>query len=230
MAEKKVVQGSSDSAEVVIARAKDFWERNSKVISIAFVVVVLVVGGYFVYTNYVQKPKEEKATEAMFKAEEYYRIDSVNLALKGDGQYLGFIKVIDKYSGTDAGNLACFYAGVCYLKLDDNANAIKYLKKFSTNSKPVKARVYKLLGDASGDLKKTADAIDYYKKAADAFEDDKENSSEALFLAAYMSDRVLKNSKQAIELYKELKEKYPNTARSLDADNYLAQLGVYSTN
>jgi tetratricopeptide (TPR) repeat protein len=230
MAEKKIVQDSADSAEVVIARAKDFWERNSKVISIAFVVVILVVGGYFVYTNYIQKPKEEKATEAMFKAEEYYRMDSVNLALKGDGQYLGFIKVIDKYSGTDAGNLACYYAGVCYLKLDDNANAIKYLKKFSTNSKVVKARVYKLMGDASGDLGKAAEAIDYYKKSAHTFEDDADNSAEALFLAAYMSDRVLKNSKQAIELYKELKEKYPRSTYSIDADNYLAQLGVYSTN
>lgn len=28
----------------------------------------------------------------MFKAEEYYRIDSVNLALNGDGQYDGFLK------------------------------------------------------------------------------------------------------------------------------------------
>src|SRR4030095_9432150 len=104
-------------------------------------------------------------------------------------------------------------------------NAIKYLKKFSTDSKPVQARVYKLLGDASGDLKKTADAVDYYKKSAHAFEEDQDNSAEALFLAAYMSDRVLKNSKQAIELYKELKEKYPTTAQGIDADNYLAQLG-----
>ena len=87
-----------------------------------------------------------------------------------------------------------------------------------------------MLGDANGDLGKHADAVDYYKKAAHAFEDDKTGSAEALFLAAYMSDRVLKNQKQAIELYKELKEKYPNTAQGIDADNYLAQLGVYNVN
>ncbi len=44
----------------------------------------------------------------MFKAEEYYRMDSLNLALNGDGQNLGFLKVIDRYGGTDAGNLADF--------------------------------------------------------------------------------------------------------------------------
>jgi tetratricopeptide (TPR) repeat protein len=226
MADKKLVN-EGDRAELVIAKAKDFWARNSKMISIVFVVVVLGVGGYFIYKNYIQKPKEEKAVDVSFKAEEYYRLDSVNLALKGDGQNLGFLKIIDKYGGTDAGNLACFYAGVCYIKLDDNLNAIKYLKKFSTTSKPVQARVYKLLGDASGDLGKHADAVDYYKKSAHAFEDDKDNSAEALFLAAYLEDRVLKNQKEAIELYKELKEKYPNTAQGVDADNYLAQLGVY---
>ena len=229
MAEKKTVQ-DSERAEVMIAKAKDFWERNSKVISVAFVVVVLGVSGYFIYKNYVQKPREEKAVDQMFIAEEYYRMDSVNLALKGDGQNIGFLKVIDKYGSTDAGNLACFYAGVCYIKLDDNQNAIKYLKKFSTDSKPVEARKYKLLGDASADLGKNSDAVDYYKKSAHIFEEDKDNSSEALFLAAYLSDRVMKNQKQAIELYKELKEKYPNTAHGVDADNYLAQLGVYNVN
>ena len=229
MADKKF-GNEGDSAEIMIIKAKDFWERNSKIISIAFVVVVLGVGGYFGYKNFIQKPNEEKAVDTLYKAEEYFRMDSVNLALKGDGQYLGFLKVIDKYGSTDAGNLACYYAGVCYVKLDDNANAIKYLKKFSTDSKPVKARVYKLLGDASGDLGKSADAVDYYKKSAHLFEDDKDNSSEALFLAAYLTDRVLKNPKEAIELYKELKEKYPNTEKGVDADNYLAQLGVYNTN
>jgi tetratricopeptide (TPR) repeat protein len=229
MAEQKVV-AQGDKAEAAIAKAKDFWERNSKTISIVFAVVILGIGGYFIYNNFVQKPKEEKANDILFKAEEYYRMDSVRLALQGDGQYLGFLKVIDKYGGTDAGNLACFYAGVCYIKLDDNQNAIKYLKKFSTSSKPVQARVYKLLGDASGDLGKSADAVDYYKKAAYAFEEDKDNSAEALFLAAYMSDRVLKNSKQAIELYKEVKEKYPTTPQGIDAGNYLAQLGVYNVN
>ena len=230
MAEKKIVQDTSDNAEVVIARAKDFWERNSKVITIVLAVVILGISGFFIYTTYVQKPKEEKATEAMFKAEEYYRMDSVNLALKGDGAYAGFLKVIDNYGSTDAGNLACFYAGVCYMKLNDNKNAIKYLKKFSTDSKPVEARVYKLLGDASGDMGNHKDAIDYYKKAAHIFEEDKANSAEALFLAAYMADRVLKNSKEAIELYKEVKEKYPFTQQGIDADNYLAQLGVYNAN
>lgn len=230
MAEKKIVNEGGDKAELAIAKAKDFWERNSKAISIVFVVVVLGIGGFFFYRNFIKLPKEQKATDALSKAEEYFRMDSVNLALKGDGQNAGFLKVISQYGSTDAGNLAHFYAGVCYIKIDDNQNAITQLKKFSTSSKPLKARVYKLLGDASADLGKFPDALDYYKKSAHTFEDDLNNSAEALFMAAYLADRVMKNPKEAIELYKELKEKFPLTAQGIDADNYLAQLGVYNVN
>lgn len=227
MSDKK--QGEERS-EVIVARAQDFWTRNSKVILGVGVVLLLAVGGFFIYKNYFQKPKEEKASDAIFKAEEYYRMDSLKLALNGDGRNLGFIKVMDKFSGTEAANNAAYYAGVCYLKLDDNANAVKYLKKFSTDARQVQQRAYKLLGDAYGDMGNPKEALSYYKKAAHHFETDKTSSAEALFLAAYLADRVLKDQKEAIALYKEVKEKYPRTTQGRDADKFLAQLGVYNVN
>ena len=229
MSEKKNVEQVETGDEAII-KAKDFWAKNSKLILGVGTALVLLVGGFFVYKNFFQAPKEEKAAEAMFKAEEYYRKDSVNLALNGDGQYLGFLKIISKYSGTDAANLAHFYAGSCYIRMDDNANAIKHLKDFSTDAKQVQQRAYKLLGDASADLGKNADALDYYKKAAHHFEKDEAASAEALFLAGYFADRVMKNQKEAIALFKELKEKFPRTQQGFEADNYLAQLGVYNVN
>lgn len=228
MSDKKNVQELD--GEVVIAKAKDFWTKYSKILMIASTVIIVAVGGWYIYQNFFKKPKEAKAVEAMFKAEEYYRIDSVNLALNGDGQYDGFLKIISKYGGTDAAKLANYYAGSCYIKLNDNEKAIKYLKKFSTGSKPVQARAYKLIGDAYADLGKNADALSYYKKAAHHFEEDKSNAAEYLFYAAYLADRVMKDQKEAIALYKEIKEKFPNSNQAFDADNYLAQLGVYNVN
>lgn len=216
--------------EQVVAKAKDFWTKYSKPVIIALTVIVLAVGGFYAYQNFVKKPNEAKAADAIFKAEEYYRMDSVNLALNGDGQNWGFLKVIDKYGSTAAGNLASFYAGSCYIKLNDNEKAIKYLKKFSGDSKPIQARAYKLLGDAYGDQGKNSDALSYYKKAAAHFEADEASSAEYLFTAAYFADRVMKDTKEAIALYKELKEKFPRTQQGSEADNYLAQLGVYTTN
>jgi predicted negative regulator of RcsB-dependent stress response len=228
MADKKIVQ-DQDSGEAIIAKAKDFWGKYGKVLTIASIAVILLVGGWYVYNNYVKGPQETKADDAIFKAEEYYRMDSINLALNGDGQYYGFLKVIDKYGGTDAGNLANFYAGSCYIKLNDNEKALRYLKKFSTDSKPVQARAYKLIGDAYADLGKNKEAFDYYKKAGHHFEKDLAGSAESLSLAAYLAQRVLNDTKGATELYKEIKLKFPGTQQAFDADNYLAQMGVYTT-
>ena len=228
MSDKKIVTG--DTGEVVIAKAKDFWSRNSKAIMIACGAIIVLAGGWLIYKNYVKAPKNIKASEALYKAEEYYRMDSCNLALNGDGQHMGLLRVISRYSGTDAANLAQFYAGSCYLKMGDNQNAIKHLKKFETDAKQIQARAYRLLGDAYADAGNNSEALSNYKKAARHFEKDYSQSAEALFMAAYFADRVVKNQKEAIELYKELKEKYPNTQQGLQADNYLAQLGVYNVN
>ena len=228
MADKKQVQ-EADHDAAVVAKAKDFWAKYNKPVTIICTVIIIVLGGFYIYKNYFKNPKEEKAAEAMFKAEEYYRIDSVNQALNGDGQYDGFLRILKKYGGTDAANMAHYYAGVCYTKLNDNNNVIKHLKKFSTSSKPLQARAYKLLADAYADLGKNSDALNFYKKAAHLFEKDEAGSAEALFMAAFFADRVMKNSKEAIALYKEVKKKFPDTVQGKDADNYLAQLGVYNS-
>lgn len=229
MSEKKIVTQGLEGGDATVAKAKDFWSRYNKPIMIICAVVILLGGGWLVYKNFFKAPKEMKASEAMFKAEEYYRMDSVNLALNGDGQAMGFLRIISRYGGTDAGNMARFYAGSCYIKLGDNQNAVKHLKEFSTSSKQIQQRAYKLLGDAYADLGQNQNALDNYKKAARHFEQDKANSAEALFMAAYFADRVMNNSKEAIELYKEVKEKY-SQFKGHEADLYLARLGVYNVN
>jgi tetratricopeptide (TPR) repeat protein len=229
MADTKNVQNEQNQA---LTQAKDFWTRNSKLILGVGLALVVLVGGFFVYKNFFQKPKELKAKDEMYKAEEYYRLDSARLALNGDGQYSGFLKIIDKYSGTEAANMAHYYAGICFIKLKDNVSAIKHLKKFDgEGAKQIQQRAYKLLGDAYGDSGNGKEALDYYKKAAEAFPASPQSSAEALFAGAYLAHKVLNDQKEAIELYKEIKEKYPQAAPfSNDASKYLAQLGVYNVN
>jgi len=225
MAEKKNVIASEH--EDVITKAQDFWTRYQKQITVALAIVVLAVGGWFGYKNFIQKPKAAKALDVMFKAEEYYRMDSLQKALNGDGLNWGFVRVIKEYGGTKAGNLAKFYAGDSYLRTGDFNNAVKYLKDFSTSAKQLQARAYKLLGDAYAELGKNDDAISNYKKAANHFTEDNHNSAEYLFFAAALSEKSGKNA-EAISLYKEVKEKYPGTVAANESDKYLAKLGVYN--
>lgn len=232
MAHKKThhEEAEKDKGAAFIKQLSEFWNKNSKPLFIVLGALVVIVGGFLLYKEYVQKPKYQEAQDKSFKAEEYFRMDSVALALSGDGVNPGFIKIADKYSGTPAGNMAQFYAGVCCLKLNQNDKAVKYLKDFSTDAKQIQQRAYKLLGDAYGDLGKGEEALKYYKKAAYYNTDDKTSSANALFHAAFLAQKVLNKPDEAIKLYKEIKEKYGQTQQGFMADQYLAQLGVYNVN
>ncbi|MBX9781550.1 MAG: tetratricopeptide repeat protein [Chitinophagaceae bacterium] len=208
-----------------LAKAEGVWKNVQKPI-LAVLVVALVIGdGYFGYREYIQKPKEEKAADAIFKVQQYFAIDSLNLVLNGDGQNKGALYVIKNYSGTKAANLAHYYAGVSYLKLGDFNNAVKYLKDFSTDAKQVQLLALGCLGDAYAELNKKEEAIEAYKKAASTFEADENNSSEYLFRAALLSETTGK-TKEALSLYKELKEQFPKTEKGFQADKYINRLSI----
>jgi len=224
MAEKNVMAHEN---EEIIAKAQDFWTRYQKQITVVLAVVVLAIGGWYAYKNFIVKPNTEKAVDAMYKAEEYYRMDSLQKALNGDGINWGFVKVIKEYGGTDAGNLAHLYAGDCYLRTGDFNNAVKQLKEYSTSDKQYQARAYKLLGDAYSELGKNDDAIEYYKKSANHFPEDLHNAAEALLFAALLSDKSGK-TKEAIELYKEIKDRFPNTQAYNESDKYLAMHNIFN--
>ena len=205
-------------------RAQQFWNKNGKILVYGLAAIVLLVGAYIVYQNYVKEPEEQKASEAMWKAEDFYRMDSVRLALNGSGANQGFLRIISKYGGTKAGNLARFYAGSCYMKLGDFNNAIKQLSEFKTDDELLKVRAAGLLGDAYAETGKKNEAVENYKKAGTVFEEDNINSPEYLFRAGLLYETMGKNQ-DAIEMYSIIKEKYPTTQRGIEIDKYLARLG-----
>ena len=213
----KVIE-STDSATY-------FWTKYKNLIIGILAAIILVVGGWLLYKNLVLKPKEERAAEAMFKAEEFFRNDSLKLALNGDGQNKGFLNVIKNFEGTKAANLSHFYAGVIYLRTNDFNNAVKYLKDFSTDSKQIQMIAYGRLADAYSEQGKKDDAVNNYRKAGNYFPEDETNSSEFLFRAGYLLESMGRN-KEAVEVYKEIKDKFPKTEKGFSIDKYIYRLSV----
>ena len=207
-----------------VADIQNMWERYGKQASYVLLTIIVVVAGFFAYRNLISEPNEKKAIEAMFRAEQYYRMDSARLALNGDNINAGFLKVIARYGSTKAGNLASFYAGSCYLKLGDFNNAIKYLKDFSTSVKQLQERDYGLLADAYSELNRKEEAAEQYKKAGTFFEKDELLSPEYLFRSGYLYESMGK-TQDAIAMYRLIKDKYPTSPRGADIDKYLARLG-----
>ena len=203
----------------------DFVKNNQKTLSYALSIVVIVIAGYFGYTELYQNPRETKAADAMYTAEKYFAIDSSNLVLNGDGASKGVLYVIKQYSGTPSANLAKYYAGISYYRLNDFNKSIEYLKDFSTSSKQVQAIAYGTIGDAYSELKKNDDAISYYKKAGGHFPEDEAISSEYLFRAASLLELNGK-ADEAVTIFKDIKSKYPKSEKGFSADKYINRLKV----
>jgi tetratricopeptide (TPR) repeat protein len=221
MTDKKV--SSQPEATDPLERVVGAWAQYGKQVSIGVAIIIVIVGAIFGYKYFVSEPNELKAQEALFPAEAWFRIDSARLALEGDNMNAGFLKVISKYSGTKAANLAHFYAGSCYLKLGDFNNAAKQLKDFSSSEPLIEARAKSLLADAYSESGKKEDAAKLYKEAGTLFEKDDFNSPQYLFRAGYLYESMGKNQ-EAIEMYKLIKEKYPQF-KDYDIDKYLGRLG-----
>lgn len=208
-----------------IAEIRDMWDRYGKQASYVLIAIIVLIGGYLGYRKFVAEPNEKQAVSAMFRAEQYYRMDSARLALNGDNINYGFLKVIARYGGTKAANLASFYAGSCYMKLGDFNNAIKYLKDFSTSVQILQERDYGLLADAYSELNRKEEAAEQYKKAGTYFEKDELLSPEYLFRSGYLYESMGK-TQEAIAMYKMIKDKYPQSQRGVEIDKYLARLGA----
>ncbi len=234
MAEKQVTFETVESNQVV-EKARDFWTKFSKPIIYAGSAIILVVGGWYGYQKLVKEPNEIKAADLIFPAEQLFgkmaqqgefNKDSITLVLNGgQGVSTGVLKVISGYGGTAAGNRARYIAGACYLHSGDFANAIKYLKDFSTTATQVQAAAYSMLGDAYAEQKKNSEALDYYRKAATVNTKDEFSAPEALFKAARFAEAT-GNKAEATKMFRQLKDDYPTNRHSAEVDKYLARMGV----
>src|SRR5688572_2466984 len=155
MAKKEVNKDVLENPEVLAEKLEgvEHWvERNPKIIIGVVAALVLIVGGYFGFRYYVDSQNAQAQSE-MFQAVRYFEMDSLNLALKGDGNNLGFEQIVEDYPMTDAANLANYYGGAIALKQGKFALALLYLQDFSSNDILVQARAYSLMGDAHMELK-----------------------------------------------------------------------------
>jgi tetratricopeptide (TPR) repeat protein len=199
------------------------FAKNQKAIIGAIVAVVVLVGGYFGYKQFVAAPNEDKAAAALFPAERWFEVDSFNLVLNGNGQRKGALEVIKKFGGTAAGNLAHYYAGVSYLQTGDAKNAIAQLEKFDGKGTPLEFIAYGVLGDAYMDNNAADKGIEYYKKAAG---NDKDNYTTPRYL--YRAGLALEKANKtddAKKIYLEIRDKFPYSNEGNMVIKNLARLG-----
>lgn len=208
------------AVEEAFSKTEQFIEKHQKIILIVIGVIIVVVLGFFGFRRFYLSPKEKEAQSQMFMAEKYFEQDSLKKALNGDGQYLGFLAVIDEYGITKSANLAHYYAGICYLKLGQFENAMTYLKKFDADDQVVAPMAKGAMGDACMELKQIEKAAGLYLEAAEIKKND--FTSPLFLMKAAWANEELGNLEKALSYYKRIKEEYPRSNEGREIDKYIS--------
>ena len=208
--------------EELVSKSELFIETYSKKIISGIIALIVVVGAIFAYRQLYSLPRQQKASAALFKGEQYFARDSFQLALNGNGvDYDGFEAIIKEYGSTDAGNLAKAYAGICYAKLGENEKALNYLKSFSASDNMISPAVTIALGDCYVNMDNTKEGIKCFEKAA------KDANNVVLAPIALKKAGIayesLKQYKEAVKVYTTIKEQYFNSMEAADIDKYITR-------
>ena len=209
------------NVEETLNKSEAFFLKYKKAIIYGVLAVIVVIAGVIVYNQYVAAPREDKASTALAKGQEYFQQDLYEKALNGDGAgYAGFVKVAVDYSSTEAGNLANLYAGLCYAGLGKWNEAAKYLEEFDTqDDQMISPAAEGALGNAYAHLNQLDKAVTHLKNAAKNADN---NSLSPTFLI--QAGEILESqgkAAEALELYKQVKEKYVYSMQSQTIDKYI---------
>jgi TolA-binding protein len=212
------------------SKSEVFFEKNKKIIGGVIIAVIVIVAAVICYNQFIGAPRQEKASTALARGQEYFNADQFDKALNGDGaSYAGFVKIASDYSSTDAGNLANLYAGLCYANLGKWQDAVKYLESFSAKGDAmVSPAAIEALGNAYAHVGQIDKAISTLKDAAskaDAKADNSTNNSLSPTFLLQAGELLESQNKvdEANKLYQDIKKKYVNSAlvQSNDIDKYI---------
>ena len=207
--------------EGALTRTEQYVEDNQGKLMKIIGGIILVIALYVGYGKFILDPLEEDAQSQMFYAEIYFAKDSFNLALNGDGQYLGFIDIADEYSGTKPGNLANYYAGLSYLHLKDYENAIDYLKEYSYDDIILSSLAIGCIGDAYLELGEQDMALEYFQDAAD--NNDNEFTTPRFLMKQAVVLELQEDYEGALELYKRIKSDYKSSKEGQNVTQYISR-------
>ncbi len=213
-----------EKIESSLTKAEQYVEDNQKKLIYIVGVLVLVIVGFFAYKNMIVKPKEVKAQNLVWQAQRNFEIDSFHIALYGNENVVGFVDILDSYSSTKVGNLANYYAGICYLRLGDYALAIEHLEDFSTEDPLLMPISISATGDAYSELEDYEKAADKYIEAAE-LADEAEISAAILYKAGACYEKI-GDKQRALKVYTTIKEDYAASDVANKIDKYITRTSL----
>ena len=210
--------------EQTLNQSEAFFLKYKKAIITVVVALIVIIVGAVLYKTYIAEPREQQASTALARGQQYFEMGLFQQALEGDSTgYKGFAKLADEYSTTAAGNLANLYAGLCNAQLGKWEAAVKFLEAYDLSEDAmVSPAAMGALGNAYAHLNQLDKAVSTLKKAAEKADN---NSLSPTFLiqAGQILESQGKND-EALKLYQTVKEKYFNSMQYQTIDGYIERV------
>lgn len=202
-------------------RAERFVQANKKILSIVVGALIVLVGGYVGFKQFVIAPMEEEAQAALFIVQQQFAVDSFALVVNGNGTDLSAVDIVDEYGLTKAGNLAAFMAGISYLRIGEFEEAYDYLDKFDSDDEILGPFSIGLKGDALVEQGEVEKGVKLYEKAAKA--------STNQLVTPYFLNKAgiaytsLGQHEDAKRVFTRIKEEFKETPEAAEVDKYISR-------
>lgn len=202
------------------ARAWEFFDQNRTLvygILAGIVVLVLAVVGYVL----LQHQKNADAERMLGSVIAVYEQGNYRQALDGTDDQTGLLAIADEYGGTEAGNLATFYAADALFRLGEYDQALELFEEFDKPDNLVGASAYAGMAsiyEVKGEYER---AGDLYRRAATTFESDV--LSPQYLLNAGGAYEEAGDYSEAVDVYEAIQDDYPDSSIAQGIEFYLAR-------
>mgnify|MGYP002632071564 CR=1 FL=1 len=223
---KKNQEETIVDVQQVYTKSEMFIDRHRKSLAIGVGAIALILIAVLAYRYLIVKPQEDEAAKQSWKAEQYFEMDSLDLALYGDGLYPGLENIVEDYSGTKAASRAHFSMGTIFRDRAEYDLALEHFRQVDAGDDVVGTLALGNVGDIQIELGET-------QKGAETLERAARKGSKSLsagflapmyFFKAGVAQLELGNKAKARDMFKEITENYPKSAQYSDAQKYHASL------
>lgn len=205
-----------------VSKTELFFKKYSNLIYGCVIAVLVIALLVIAYNRFILQPKKAQAADQMAQAERWFEAGEYELSLTGDDNSLGFDDIISQY-GSKAGQAVYLYAGIAKYRTGAYEEALSLLKKYKGDDPILLGKAQACIGDTYVELGDLNNAVVWFEKAA--------KTTDNLFAAGYLikagiACEELGNNAKALDLYKKVKDLYPNAPEAMEIDKYITRLEI----
>jgi len=229
-AKKEQGQPTHRSQESIVVRVLNFFNQYNKIIYGVAIGLLAIVAALLAFNKFYLVPQSEKASSLMTAPIEFMmKTDSLSLimALEGDDEHEGFLTIASSFRFTKTANTANYFAGLCYLKLGDQEEALHYLLKFKHRDDVYWYGAQALISDIYDDQGDINKAIRFCKKATEG--NDPYLTPINLFKLGQLYEREGDWGKAAAA-YETIRNNFHAEYQKMGVDRYLERALINSNN